>query len=178
MGNLVSTYSAESLKCRLCVYGDAKKEQTAGSNRRNRLYLTEKMTRTLIVMTPSAQFTVFCLFVFLYFTDTPAFSFSDSIIYQQVVRRDDVNVLQAFKGTKGVLLLSVNSIAFRANRERAKEINFTLTYSQVKRVKRYRGMLIPNRIGIKTYSGETYRIFTYRRKRILATLESIIRQRG
>ena len=46
-------------------------------------------------------------------------------------------------------------------------------YAEIAKIKRYRGMLLPNRIGIRTAENRTFRIFTYKRKTIL----NILRER-
>jgi hypothetical protein len=91
--------------------------------------------------------------------------------------RRDVGFFQALKGTKGELLLGKDSVKFVARKYQAKKLNFAVSYAEVKKIKRYRMMLIPNRIGIKTKTSKTYRIFTFRRRQILAILESKVLNR-
>ena len=93
-------------------------------------------------------------------------------MYQQKVRRDDVNLDLALKGNKGMLRLGADSISFVTDKEASHRANFAISYKDVVKVKRYAGMLIPNRIGITGSHGETYRIFTYRRKKIIEIIES------
>ncbi len=101
----------------------------------------------------------------------PAFS-QIEIPFEQTVRRDDVSIFQAFQGTKGVLKLGRDSVVFRAIKASASQINFALPYTQIAKVKRYKATLFSNRIGITTLDRKTYRIFTYRRKKILKLLKS------
>ena len=95
----------------------------------------------------------------------------EEAVYRQNVRRDDVNFFRALKGTKGVLTLDADFISFDAQLKRVKDLNFKVAYDEIVKVKRYRGLLLPNRIGFQT-AGRTYRIFTYRRKRIIDIIES------
>ena len=98
-------------------------------------------------------------------------------VYRQEVRRDDVNIFRALKGTKGTLTLDFDSILFETH-GKTKRINFSLSYNDVVEIKRYKAMLLPNRIGIRTSGGETYRIFTYRRKKIIDFIEARISARN
>ena len=100
-----------------------------------------------------------------------------SISYQQMVRRDDVNLVLALKGTKGMLRLDSDSISFITDKAASRKASFAGSYTDVVKIKRYTSILIPNRIGIRSADGEIYRIFTYRRKKIIGIIESRMSRR-
>ena len=108
--------------------------------------------------------------VFLAIAFTHSFA-QDAILHRQDLRRDDVTIGHGLKGTKGTLTLCKDSIHFSAADRNNEVIDFAVSYAQITKIKRYRGILLPNRIGIKTSDNTTFRLFTYKRKEILAILE-------
>ena len=114
------------------------------------------------------------VFVLIFLTFVPADLYGqDSVLHRQYVRRDDVSIGEGLKGTKGLLTLRQDSICFSVLDRNNETLDFMISYAEIAKIKRYRGMLLPNRIGIRTAENRTFRIFTYKRKTIL----NILRER-
>ena len=91
---------------------------------------------------------------------------SSNVIYKQSVQRDDLFFIEMFSH-RGTILLTQDSLIFKIRRNRPSELNFSLAYGQIKSIKVFYGFLIPNRIKIKSIEGTSYRLFTYKKRKII-----------
>ena len=66
----------------------------------------------------------------------------------------------------GILTLTDQSVQFAADKK-PKERNFTLAYPDIYRIRRGWSLIFPNMTVIRTRDGGRYRIYTYRRKKII-----------
>lgn len=92
---------------------------------------------------------------------------TDSVLYSQKVLRDDRMFEDMFRAKRGMLFLTDTGIAFKSRRPNHSRFDFSIPYDQIKSIKTFYGFLIPNRIKIKTTTGEKYRLFTYRKRKII-----------
>jgi hypothetical protein len=91
----------------------------------------------------------------------------DSVLYRQKVIRDDKVFVAPFKIKRGILSLTKDSVIFTTERPENSRFNFSVSYDQIRYIRRPIGFLIPNRIKIKTISGESYRLFTFKKRDII-----------
>lgn len=89
------------------------------------------------------------------------------IIYEQRLSRADLSVSEAMNGTRGTIYLTNDSVTFKARKAGNERINFGLSYNQISSIRRVNPLLFPNRILIRLKDGEKYRLFTYRRRKII-----------
>jgi hypothetical protein len=89
------------------------------------------------------------------------------IIYEQKVARDDISIRQSLRGSGGAIYLWNDSVAFKANKEKNRRINFSVAYNDIKQVVRVNYLFFPNRILIRLKDGQKYRLFTYKRRTII-----------
>ena len=90
----------------------------------------------------------------------------DTVFYNQNVVRDKV-FSDMFRNKRGVLSLTENNFEFKSIKAEHEKFNFSIPYDQIKSIRPYYGFIIPNRIRIRTKKGETYRLFTYKKKNII-----------
>jgi hypothetical protein len=89
----------------------------------------------------------------------------DSVLYKQKVSRDDQFFRKMFAPRRGMLAIKKDSVTFTTKRQRSSWLNFSLSYDEIEYVKRV--FWTPNRTKIKAKNGETYRLFTYKRGKII-----------
>lgn len=106
-------------------------------------------------------------FIILSLTFSPLVYGQTKIIYEQKAKRDDLIKVEGFDNRKGVITLTEDSISFKIIEARPTQLNFSLAYSEVKSINVFYGFLIPNRIKIRTWDGESFRLFTYRKKHLI-----------
>lgn len=91
----------------------------------------------------------------------------DSIIYSQKVIRDDRMFHDMLRAKRGMLVLTNEALEFRSKRPGHARFDFSIPYNNIKYIRPFYGFIIPNRIKIKTNTGETYRLFTYKKRKII-----------
>jgi|GEM_PF-4960052 hypothetical protein len=91
----------------------------------------------------------------------------DSVLFSQKVVRDDKMFEDVWRAKRGTLLLTNQKIEFKSKRPNHSRFDFSIPYSQIKSIRPFYGFVIPNRIKIKTETGATYRLFTYKKKKII-----------
>lgn len=91
----------------------------------------------------------------------------DEVLYSQKVIRDDKVFKAPLKVKRGVLSLTKDSLIFRSERPENSRFNFSISYDQISYIRRPIGFLIPNRIKIHTIKGESYRLFTFKKREII-----------
>jgi hypothetical protein len=98
-----------------------------------------------------------------------AFTVTDTILYEQKVFRDDRMFKDIFRTKKGTLYLTDQQLEFKSHRPTHARFDFSIPYGQIKSIRTYYGFIIPipNRIKIKTISSERFRLFTYKRRKII-----------
>lgn len=89
------------------------------------------------------------------------------IIYSQKVIRDDAMFERPISTKVGFVSLTSDSLIFTCKKERLSRFNFSIPYTQIQAINTFYGFLIPNRIKIRTKDGESYRLFTYKKRNIL-----------
>lgn len=89
----------------------------------------------------------------------------DSILYKQMVSRDDPIFRKMFAQRRGLLTISDSSVEFTSKKEKNSWLNFQVSYDKIRRINRV--SLIPNIIKIKLKSGDSYLLFTYRGRKII-----------
>jgi hypothetical protein len=89
------------------------------------------------------------------------------VLYSQTVTRDDNFFATPFTVKRGTLLLTNDSLIFKSKKSKHSRFSFSIPYDQIKYIKHPYAFLIPNRIKIRTKNGETYRLFTYKKKHII-----------
>lgn len=91
----------------------------------------------------------------------------DSVLFSQKVVRDDKMFEDVFRAKRGTLFLTNQKMEFKSKRPSHSRFDFSIPYSQIKSIRRFYGFVIPNRIKIKTETGEAYRLFTYKKGKII-----------
>lgn len=112
------------------------------------------------------------LAIFILLVLTIAVRGQSLIIYEQKVKRDDLIKVEGFKSRRGLISLTEDSLRFIILDKRPTQLNFRLAYSEIKSINIFFGFLLPNRIKIKTWDGNSYRLFTYKKKEILRITKS------
>ncbi len=90
-----------------------------------------------------------------------------SVLYTQKVTRDDIFWKKPFAVVKGDLLVSDDSLIFNTSKTKYARFNFAVPYDQIRSIRPFYGFIIPNRIKVKLKNGESYRLFTYKKKEII-----------
>ncbi len=119
----------------------------------------------------------FFVIVILFFSDQQRIQAQEieeknDIIYSQKVERRG-NILEIWNAFRGTLYLRENSIEFIPKNPEGRGA-FELSYEDVLSVKRRPSIFVPNRIFIKDKNHSTFKIFTYKRKQIVETIQSKI----
>lgn len=92
---------------------------------------------------------------------------ASTVLYAQRVTRDDTFWKKPFAVIKGDLLIRHDSLAFNTSKTKYARFNFVVPYDQIRSIRLFYGFIIPNRIKVKLKSGESYRLFTYKKKEII-----------
>ena len=90
------------------------------------------------------------------------------IPYRQKVHRDDRYFSHWLRGGKGYVTLTDDSLIFKTDKKKNGVFNFALAYCEIKSIRTWYFFLCPNRIRIKVINDGSYRVFTYKRKNIIA----------
>jgi hypothetical protein len=89
----------------------------------------------------------------------------DSVLYKQKVSRDDQFFKKMLAPRRGTLAIKNDSVTFTTKRQSSSWLNFSLSYNEIEYVKRV--FWTPNRTKIKAKNGKSYRLFTYKRGKII-----------
>jgi ABC-type transporter lipoprotein component MlaA len=90
-------------------------------------------------------------------------------LYQQKVVRDDQHFrYKPFLHKRGMLSLTNDSVKFETFNSKFTSFNFSFPYHEIKSIRVFYGYIVPNRIKIRLTNGTSYRLFTYRKKEIIA----------
>lgn len=121
--------------------------------------------KNILVM--NARMTIAFLILMIGTLKTQGNVVRDSVLFSQKVVRDDKMFEDIFRAKRGTLLLTSQKMEFKSKRPSHSRFDFSIPYSQIKSISRFYGFVIPNRIKIKTETGETYRLFTYKKRKII-----------
>jgi hypothetical protein len=91
----------------------------------------------------------------------------DTVLFSQKVVRDDKMFEDAFKTKRGILLLTSQKMEFKSKRPSHARFDFSIPYNEIQSIRTFYGFVIPNRIRIRTKAGQTYRLFTYKKRTII-----------
>jgi hypothetical protein len=94
-------------------------------------------------------------------------SANQEVIYTQKVTRDDAMFVHPVSTLVGFVSLTSDSLIFTCKKKGVSRFNFSLPYTQIKSIDTFYRFLIPNRIEILTKDGESYRLFTYKKRNII-----------
>lgn len=104
----------------------------------------------------------------------PAQVSTDTVLYSQRLYREGLPFAQYVKGSRGTLYLTLHKLQFRSFKTTNSSIDFNVTYQDIESIRAVNYLIFPNRILIKTKVGKLYRLYTYKRKRILETVQERI----
>jgi hypothetical protein len=105
--------------------------------------------------------------LFVHAVTASAFMVTDTILYEQKVFRDDRMFEDIFRSKVGILYLTDKKLEFKCKRPGHDRFNFSIPYGEIKSIRTFYGYVIPNRIKIRTTSGESFRLATYKRRKII-----------
>jgi hypothetical protein len=100
---------------------------------------------------------------FIVYTCAYGQSVEQGVIHNQQVRRDDV-----IPSRRGMLQLTQDSIRFSSLKSQQAKYNFAFPYNNILYIRPSYRFIIPNQIAIRLIDGTSYRLFTYRKKEIIA----------
>jgi hypothetical protein len=100
---------------------------------------------------------------FIVYTFAYGQSVEQGVIHNQQVRRDDV-----IPSRRGMLQLTQDSIRFSSLKSQQAKYNFAFPYNNILYIRPSYRFIIPNQIAIRLTNGTSYRLFTYRKKEIIA----------
>ena len=119
---------------------------------------------------------LFLIFLFVEFNNksfcSTINSIPDTVLHSQKVQREDVPFKQHFNGCAGILTLTNNQIIFVAKKSKNDKINFVIAYSDILIIKPINILFFPNRIRIETKDGHNYKLFTYKREKIIEVVRN------
>lgn len=92
---------------------------------------------------------------------------SEEVLFSKKLFRDDVMFFGLFRDLRGTLFLKNDSLLFVVDKLENRRFSFALHYKQIKSVRRTYWTLFPNRIGVRTTSGCSYSLRSYKRKRMI-----------
>lgn len=94
-------------------------------------------------------------------------STESGVLYTQRVTRDDIFWKNPFVVVKGDLIIRDDSLGFKSYKTKNAHFNFGISYNQIRSIRPFYGFIIPNRIKIKLKDGQSYQLFTYKKKEII-----------
>ncbi len=100
-------------------------------------------------------------------------SVEQGLLHSQQVRRDDV-----VPSRRGILQLTQDSIRFSSLKSQQSLYNFAFPYNKIAYIRPSYRFIIPNQVTIRLKDGNSFRLFTCRKKEIIArTREKILANR-
>ncbi len=113
------------------------------------------------------KFKIICLLLLTFTVKGYGQQKFDNVFYSQRVIRDDKMFVEPFSVKRGYLMLTNDSLVVVMQKAKKARFNFSVSYSVIKSIRPFYGFVFPNRIKIKTHTGESYRLFTYRKRSII-----------
>jgi hypothetical protein len=117
----------------------------------------------------------YTLYVFLTFSYVcEASRHRDTVIYQQKVTLDYTQLIDfvSFRNSVGTLFLTQDSLIFRTHKKKHIDDDFAFAYAELALVDTDNSLLFPNRIKIILLNGERYRLYTYKRRKIISIVQN------